>query len=183
MTTESTPATTPELNFCPRDPKIETNLSCGKCGEFICPKCLVQTPVGARCEDCARMKKNPAYDPSSGETSRAVAAGIGTAAGIGLVLGALGVLAYKAGGQNPYTIVAVVGLAGMGWTAGEVVYRVSKFKKSRGLQYAAGLCTFAGYIAAITSSTVFGLRGGFTDLWPLLGFGLAVYVAMGRVRA
>ncbi len=42
-------------------PGVETSLRCGKCGKPICPKCLVQTPVGARCPDCARLYKLPTY--------------------------------------------------------------------------------------------------------------------------
>ena len=46
---------------CAYHPDVETNLRCGKCGKAICPKCLVQTPVGARCPDCARLYKLPTY--------------------------------------------------------------------------------------------------------------------------
>lgn len=42
---------------CALDPDTETNLTCGKCGQPICPKCLVQTPVGARCPQCAALKQ------------------------------------------------------------------------------------------------------------------------------
>ena len=37
---------------CPRD-GIPTQLSCAQCGEPICPSCLVRTPVGLKCPDCA----------------------------------------------------------------------------------------------------------------------------------
>ena len=49
--------------------KTSTDLQCSKtgCENYICPSCLEQTPVGARCPDCAQMKKNPLYDPSNKE--------------------------------------------------------------------------------------------------------------------
>ncbi|WJW66975.1 hypothetical protein OZ401_000221 [Candidatus Chlorohelix allophototropha] len=60
-TTEPPPqATRPviEINvdttFCKRHPTIETGLKCGRCGTPICPRCMVYTPVGVRCPDCAR---------------------------------------------------------------------------------------------------------------------------------
>ena len=37
---------------CPRD-GIATQLSCAQCGAPICPSCLVRTPVGLKCPDCA----------------------------------------------------------------------------------------------------------------------------------
>ena len=37
---------------CPRD-GIPTQLSCAQCGVPICPTCLVRTPVGLKCPDCA----------------------------------------------------------------------------------------------------------------------------------
>ncbi len=38
---------------CSRHANIETDLSCGRCGTPICPRCLVQTDVGIRCPRCA----------------------------------------------------------------------------------------------------------------------------------
>ena len=32
---------------CSYHPEVETGLACGKCGTYICPRCMVQTPVGA----------------------------------------------------------------------------------------------------------------------------------------
>lgn len=180
MTTQQAQA--PELNYCPRNRGVETNLRCGKCGEFICPRCLVQTPVGARCPDCARLKKNPAFDPSRQEVGVAVAAGLAVAGAVGAITGAAVVGTYRALGYNGYLIVALLGLIGAGWLVGETVYRVARYKRSRGLMYAAGMCAFAAYIAAIAASNAFGLRGAFIGLWPLLGLSVCVYVAMGRVR-
>ena len=33
---------------CATHPEVETGLSCGRCETLICPRCLVQTPVGTR---------------------------------------------------------------------------------------------------------------------------------------
>jgi hypothetical protein len=143
---------------------------------------MVHTPVGARCPDCARVKKNPAFDPSSQETGLAIAIGVAVAGATGAVVGAASVGAFRALGANAYLVVAVAGLAGSGWLIGEAVYRAARFKKSRGLMYAAGLCAFAAYISALLFASALGLRGAFGDLWTLLGLGVAIYVAMGRLR-
>lgn len=75
---------------CPRDPGVETALRCSRCESPICPKCLIQGPVGARCKDCARLSKNPIYTLTAQGKARAAGAALigGIAMGIawGLVL-------------------------------------------------------------------------------------------------
>src|SRR5262245_41825997 len=46
---------------CARHPEVETALRCSRCDTPICPRCLIQTPVGARCRDCARLARSPVY--------------------------------------------------------------------------------------------------------------------------
>jgi hypothetical protein len=73
--------------YCPRDPGIETALRCSRCETPICPKCLIQTPVGARCRDCARMGKSPVYTLSPAHMARAAAAAIVGGVAMGLIWG------------------------------------------------------------------------------------------------
>ena len=178
MTTQPTQAPDSQANYCPRNPGVETNLRCGKCGQFICPRCLVQTPVGARCPDCARAKKNPAFDPSNQDVLLATGAGLGAAVAAGILLGA--VVATLARVPYGYMFGVLVGQAAAGWVVGETVYRVSRYKRSRGLSYVAAISAFVAYAAALAVSSVLGVRG--VDLWSLLGLGASVYIAMGRLR-
>jgi len=61
---------------CPRDPAVETALRCGRCDTPICPRCLVQSPVGARCKDCGKIQRNPIYQVKGTLLVRAVAAAV-----------------------------------------------------------------------------------------------------------
>ena len=72
---------------CATHPEVETNLKCGKCGKLICPKCLVQTPVGARCSDCAKLRKLPVYRVSTQYYLRAIGTGLGMAVVCGAAWG------------------------------------------------------------------------------------------------
>jgi len=45
-----------EAHFCYRHPKERTELSCGRCGKYLCAKCVVIGPAGPRCRDCAKNK-------------------------------------------------------------------------------------------------------------------------------
>ena len=44
-----------EAKFCYRHKKEPTLLSCGRCGNPICTKCVKMGPAGPRCPDCAKM--------------------------------------------------------------------------------------------------------------------------------
>ena len=74
---------------CATHPNVETNLSCGKCDRPICPKCLVQTPVGARCRQCARLYKLPTYRVSTIYYLRAGGTALGMAVVCGIIWGLL----------------------------------------------------------------------------------------------
>lgn len=99
------PATVVE---CPRDPGVETALRCGRCDTPICPKCLIQSPVGARCRDCAKLAKNPIYTlTTQGKVRAAVAALIG-----GLVMGIIwGLVLY----QFSFGLFSIFLGLGLGW--------------------------------------------------------------------
>jgi len=160
----------PSPTYCPRDPGVETNLRCGRCDELICPRCLVQTPMGARCPDCAAERKNPVFDPSVGETGRAWVAGVGT----GVVVAALSwVLANLFPGLFRYVL--LIGPAASGWFIGAVVYRASGHKQSRRLQIVSGAATLLSYvIMTYLMGAVY--VGGF------IGLAVGMWYAIGRVR-
>jgi len=41
---------------CYRHPSRETNVACSRCARPICPDCMISTPVGMRCPECARER-------------------------------------------------------------------------------------------------------------------------------
>ncbi len=77
----------PTIVNCPRHPEVETALRCSRCETSICPRCLIQTPVGARCRDCARIVKSPIYTISPAVAVRAALAAIIGGVAMGLVWG------------------------------------------------------------------------------------------------
>lgn len=72
---------------CARDPEVQTALRCSRCDTPICPKCLVQTPVGARCRSCARIARSPVYTVNGQYLVRAIAAGLLGGIAMGLIWG------------------------------------------------------------------------------------------------
>jgi len=74
---------------CATHSQVETNLRCGKCGKPICPKCMIQTLVGARCPDCAKLYKLPTYRVSTKYYLRAIGTGLGMAVVCGIIWGVI----------------------------------------------------------------------------------------------
>ena len=50
-----------EPMYCVNHPKVETYLRCNKCGQPMCTRCAVQTPVGYRCRDCISSQQRVFY--------------------------------------------------------------------------------------------------------------------------
>ncbi len=143
--------------FCAAHPDVETGLRCSKCEKPICPRCLVQTPVGARCRDCAQLRRLPTFNLSAGLYLRAAGAGGAAAAVIGLIWASL-----------PF--VGWLGLllgAVAGFLIGESVSRAANRRRSAYLKLPAA----AGVVLAYAVSEVGGpllASGSPALLLPLL---------------
>lgn len=70
---------------CARHPNVETELACGRCETPICPKCLVTTDVGARCQTCV-PKRPPVLEEIR---PLYLAQGLGAALAAGALLGVI----------------------------------------------------------------------------------------------
>jgi hypothetical protein len=121
---------------CARHPNTETVLRCGRCETPICPRCQIQTPVGARCPTCARVKRfSMLLKPR--ELALAVAFGVGAAA--------LGTAIYT---FIPF-LGPLISFALIGFGVGEAVSVGAKRKRARELAPIAVVCLFVGYDLAL----------------------------------
>ena len=111
---------------CAAHPKVETNLRCGKCGKPICPRCMVQTLVGARCPECARLYKLPTYRVSTLFYLRAAGTAFGMALFTGVIWGVINQFL-------PFFFLNLLLGAGVGYAIGEVVSLSVNRKRGRGL--------------------------------------------------
>lgn len=123
---------------CAAHPDTETYLGCASCGTPICPRCMVMTPVGAKCRSCARVPVHPSFrlTPLS-----VVAALVGALVG-GLALGIVGGV-----------IVRLVPLASMlfpfaaGLVIAELINRVTRYKRYTVFRVIAGAGVVVSYVA------------------------------------
>ncbi len=157
---------------CATHHEVETSLKCGKCGKPICPKCMVQTPVGAKCQDCAKLYKLPTYNVSKVYYLRAA----GTAAGAGIVGG---VLWWILEVFLPFYLGLLLA-AGIGYAIGELVSLSVNRKRGKGLATIASIGVVISYlITIIVGGVPFGLLNIALDF---LALALGIFIAVNRLR-
>ena len=158
---------------CALHPETKTNLRCSKCGQLICPKCLVQTPVGARCPECAALKRLPVYDVSAVFYARAIAAGLITAS----VLGAIWPFIPLGG------FLSLIIAAGIGYAIGEVVSLSVNRKRGLRLQAIAGTSMVVSYaIRSLLETPHLGFVHSFLNVYVLIALALGIIIAVSRLR-
>jgi hypothetical protein len=162
---------------CATHPTVETELTCSRCGKAICPRCLVHTPVGARCSDCAAVRRIPTYNMSGGVLLRAAIAAVVA----GIVIGTVWAL------FNPLTAFfygIVAGLA-FGYAIGELVSIGTNRRAGPPLQATAVGGVLLAYVvrtALLLSFGSWGFHDLRIDLFGLVVAALACFVAAGRLR-
>jgi hypothetical protein len=166
--------TGPEVVRCARHPDVETALRCGRCATPICPRCMVQTPVGARCPACARLYKLPTFRVSGVHYLQAAGTGLGMAAVTGVLWGIF----------NSYVGFFYLNLllaGAVGYAIGEVVGLSVNRKRGRGLAVVGGAGVALAYLVNIFT---FGrVPFDFVRIvLDLVSMGVGVYVAVSRLR-
>lgn len=181
-----------QRTFCATHPDVETALRCGRCGKPICPRCLVMTPVGARCRDCARLRPSPIFVVSPTQYLLAAAAAFAAAAACGLALSLLP-------GFGVFFLIFLGG--GVGYVVGEATTRSVNRKRGLGLAIIAGAAAAAAVLVFPTlwralfaagpllaagpvgpALLIRALLAAMLEPWRLLAAIFAVAVAVGRTR-
>ena len=121
--------------YCPRHPKEQTYLRCGKCERPICAKCRVSTPVGFRCIECANLQVLPTYAVDSSVYVRSAIAGLIVASVVGVLMGFFP--------DFEFWTALIMGLA-----VPEAVATGANQKRGPGLQMVGIACIFAGFVVS-----------------------------------
>jgi hypothetical protein len=160
-------------------------LRCGRCGDLICPRCLVTSPVGARCENCARLGRPKILDTSSTELGRAILLGLAAAVGgsfaLSLAIWIVVSLPFESGVVG--LILVVGGFAGIGYVVGESVRYGSGKKIDRRLKYVTAGGVFVAWAMMIAILPLFNITPAIiSSVAGVIGLLIAFYVAMNRVK-
>jgi len=168
---------------CSFHPGVETNLRCGKCGKPICPRCMVETPVGARCPDCAGARKLP----TSRLSSRYSLIGAGAALGMALVCGAAWGAIERV---VPFFSLNLLLAPAAGYAIAEVASLSVNRKRGTSLAIIGGAALVISYLVSLWFT---GLLSdiSFYEALPLtavraiyhiIALGLGIFVAVTRLR-
>ena len=166
--------TEPETMRCATHPDVETTLRCGKCGKPICPRCMVQTPVGARCRDCARLYKLPTFRVSGIYYLRAAGAALGVAIVTGILWGVIETFL-------PFYLLNLFLAAGVGYAIGEVTSLAVNRKRGPWLAVTGSLGVAFSYTVNVFTLGSIPL-GPFQIIFSLVGIGVGIYMAVTRLR-
>jgi hypothetical protein len=187
MTQAASPSGQSDTLRCARHPNTETVLRCGRCDTPICARCMVMSPVGARCPTCAQVKRfNLLLKPM--ELVRAIGYGLGVGI-VGTVI-----VSYIAG------FLGLFAYAGLGFAVGYVVSKGANGKRAPELGPIAVACLFIGFIVGVAAQGIaaglplqFALAAPFFEMLsvlspggilrsPLIGLLLGALLAWMRVR-
>lgn len=158
---------------CAKHPNVETNVTCGKCGKPICPKCMVQTPVGMRCKDCAGLKKLPTYQISTQYILRAIGAGLGIGIACGFAWWAIDLVL-------PFFLLRILIAAAAGYAIGEVISRAVNRKRGTVLAIIGGISATISF--AIATGLSIPYLSPVNIIFCILMLAAAVYLAVSRLR-
>ena len=155
---------------CARHPKVETALSCGKCGTPICPDCSVPGPVGMRCRDCASLRQSPLYQVRPERFVLAAVAGVAAGTLAGFVLQFIG-----------FFILFVAPM--IGGLLGEVILRATGRKRGPRLEFLAGASVVVGAgLSLLISGGYWRLFNPVSLVFFLLAVGLTTAAAVAKIR-
>ena len=174
--------TDPET-FCINHPQVRTSLRCNRCGNPICTKCAVRTPVGYRCKNCVKTQQAVFY----------------TATPMDYIVAAVITLPLAALGQFIGPLLGFFALfAGpiVGGLIAELVWRATGKRRGQYTWLVVAACMVVAALPALLGSILpFGLamayggglgRAGVYSLigllWPLIYLILAVGSAIARLR-
>jgi len=169
---------------CANHPGRETLVRCSSCDKPICTDCMVYSPVGIKCRECARLPKSARLTFGPDRWVRAGAAAI-------LGGGAVGFVYYLLLSAVGFFFLAFLIGAGIGYVIGELVLRSVRHLRGKEAASMAVLGTVWAFVAPPVLSAVlrfglsfdvvvFGFSRGAVVNWLVMA--VAGYVAWQRAR-
>lgn len=167
--------------YCATHPDVETVVSCGRCDRPVCPKCMIFTPVGVRCRECAQLRKLPQYTLTPRIYARVIPGALALALGVGFLLSFIPGIGFLGG---------IV----VGFLVSEGLRRVSSYKQGREMEIIAGatvvLSVLAGNIFSIVrfaglahlGDAIHATISGQSLIYSGLGILIGIYIAIQRLR-
>ena len=177
---------TEHTTICTRD-RVETNISCARCGDAICPKCMVYTPVGNKCQGCASIGGPEMFKVGRSDITMGAAIGSIAALGIGVSAGILAWVLWNlpflqgASATIWWIVIAVLNGAGA-FAVGEVLRRIVGLKYANSLRILVAILALVFFAAEIAASAFLFITPIVLNLPSLAGLAIGTYYAMNRFK-
>ena len=164
--------------LCERHPETETALRCGRCETPICPKCMIHTPGGIRCPECAKLRRPPMYEHSRMDYAKAIGVALVLAPALGLA-GAFLIPTRGIGGF--FLLIGLFVGSAVGGMVAEAIRRATRGKLGTGMQVVAVLTIV---VAAVLRVIFAGapIETVVTNMMSLVIVGVGAFAAWGRLR-
>ncbi len=130
-----------ETVYCLRHRDRETVLRCARCGDPICPECMVQGAVAHLCPSCVTWERNPVAQVAGSRLVLAIGAGLGAGLLLAIVIG---VLTQVFGG-----FLSIIMWAVAGYLIGMAVHTAANRSRAPTLRYVAGGSAAFAWTAAL----------------------------------
>jgi hypothetical protein len=132
-----------EATYCVRHPTTETSISCGRCGDAVCHRCVLHAPGGQRCPDCAQSKPSPTFDVPLPFIARGLGAGLGIALVGGILVSLVINLIKKFDLPDSVFFIATAALVALlGYLIGEGISLAVNRKRGKRLKIVAAVSMF-----------------------------------------
>ena len=158
---------------------VETFLRCGKCDKPICPDCLVVSPAGTRCRECASLKSSPLFQVPVDRLALGLV--------VGLTVGTLG--GYVLASASGFGFLLLWAGLFYGGLVGEAVLRTVYRKRGIKVEAVSGACALLGAVMGFlgwmqSHSLPLSSAVMFIQLHPfyIAAVAIAVFAAVSRVR-
>lgn len=158
---------------CARHPDTPTRLFCSECGTPVCPQCLVSTPVGQKCPECAKQRKAAVRRGKPQQYVKGLSAGFGAA-----VLAAV-VLANVYGSGIRFFLAIITGFVGYG-IAKAVLWGSENNRADPFRNAAMGFAVAATVGAWLILGASLGQLFNITPLFTYAGAAYGVWIAFNR---
>jgi len=152
-------------------------VSCSNCERPICTDCMVYTPVGIKCPECARLPRSAVVRLKPNRAARTVAAAFGG----GIVIG-LGMLVLQAAVGLFFTLI-------LGYLIGIAMSEIVLWGSGRYRSHATGAIAVGGCIWAYVVPYVLFYGVDLGDIarssalaWVVIGAAIACYIAYQRTQ-
>ena len=173
----------PNVAHCYWHPDAETGLSCSQCLKSICPRCMVQAPVGIRCKECGKAAPMPTFDVRPTHYAKAVGVATGVAILGGIIWWAAGLAFLIIIPGNLPALMASLLAVPLGYVGGDLISMSVNRKRSNGLAWLSGGAVVLATVISLQLPGLLSLPGAlFSPFYGLLATAAGVYLAVQRVR-